>query len=378
MKKLPIIAAFILGIGLAAGWYAFKNMGKSTTPIIIKREAPTMLPAPDASSGIADFRSAAKRILPSVVSIDTVIEGETWFGERFTQNYGQGSGVVVSKNGYIVTNNHVVVDDRGQSVSKVVVTFADNSTAEAKIIGRDPRSDLAVIKVEKQTVTAIEFADSSKLEVGQWVLAAGNPLGYENTISVGVISNIGRMIPNEQAVFVDGIQTDAAINQGNSGGALTDASGRLIGINVAIATPNQGSVGIGFAIPSNRVEAVMNEIIKTGRVQYGYLGLTIHQQTNLLSEEPARREIAQIVGSNSLPPAEGVLIGDVDRNSPAELGGLSPLDIITKLDGKNVKELLDFNVFFSNKKPGEKVSVTYWSQGQTKTAEITLVSADTF
>ncbi len=190
-------------------------------------------------------------MMPTVVSIDTAVEVEDWVGNRESQPVGQGSGVVITTDGYIVTNNHVItVPTRGgqSRVADVVqVTFSDGRSMAARVIGTDPFSDIAFLKVEATNLQAIEMGDSDRLEVGQWVMAIGNPLGYENTLSVGVVSSVGRALPTGgTSVLVDAIQTDAAINQGNSGGALTDASGRLIGINSAIASRTGVRLGLAF------------------------------------------------------------------------------------------------------------------------------------
>ena len=180
---------------------------------------------------------------------------------------GQGSGVILSKNGIIVTNNHVVEvpnDPEHAIVEQVKVRLQDKRVFTAKVVGRDRRADLAVLKIEATDLQPIEVGDSSKLEIGQWVVAVGNPLGFDNTVSVGVVSSLGRSLGLENSFLLDGIQTDAAINPGNSGGALTDAAGQLVGINAAIASGNGGSVDIGFAIPVNTVRRVVDQILKFG------------------------------------------------------------------------------------------------------------------
>jgi S1-C subfamily serine protease len=190
-----------------------------------------------------DFRAAAKKIHGSVVSVDRFEQGRTWFDDRVVEaQTGTGSGVIVSDTGLIVTNNHVVED-----AQRVRVRLADGRSVDAKVLGTDPRSDLAVLKVEKASVSPIEMGTSKDVEVGQWVLAVGNPLGFDHTVSVGVVSSLKRNLPVGRMGLVDAIQTDAAINPGNSGGALCDAQGRLIGINSAIASSTGQSVGIGFA-----------------------------------------------------------------------------------------------------------------------------------
>lgn len=315
-------------------------------------------------------------MLASLATIDTVASGEDLFGRRVSRPAGSGSGVVVSADGYIVTNNHVVTY-QGQVVSKVLVTLDDKKTMDATIVGRDPRSDLAVLKVDRTGLTPIEFGDSDKLVVGQWVIAAGNPLGYSNTISAGIISSLGRQLPSDNsALFVDGIQTDAAINMGNSGGPLGDEQGRLVGINVAIASLDGGSVGIGFAIPVNRVRTVVSDIIKYGHVRYGVLGMEVERESRaILSIDRYRERLKEIAGTNADPPKAGAIVSGVDAGSAAAQAGIKPFDVVTSIDGKPVQEVRDYQVAMANKRPGEKVSFGVWSGGTTKTVQATLKEA---
>ncbi|MDI9635093.1 trypsin-like peptidase domain-containing protein [Kamptonema cortianum] len=357
-------------------WLYDKQKGEQP-PLIYRVEQPIAVNSQNSGAIPADFRASVKKILPSIVSIDTLVAGEDFFGRRFISPTGSGSGVVLSADGYIVTNNHVVTVNNGRrAVDRVIVKFDDGKSVEAKIIGRDPRADVAVLKVDKAGLQPIAIGDSSSLEVGQWVIAAGNPLGFEHTISVGVVSSIGRPLQSQaNAVFVDGIQTDAAINQGNSGGALCDAQGRLIGINTMIASTDQGSVGIGFAIPANRVRQVVDDLIKFGRARYGRIGISVRSDSSILSMANVRRELMRQVGASTEPPSTGVLILDVFMNGPAYKAGLRPLDVIQSLNGKAVSSTMDYQIFMADKKPGEKIQVKVWSAGQTKTVTVTLDEA---
>lgn len=327
------------------------------------------------SSGL-DFRAPAQKMLPSLVSIDTIAAGEDIFGRQVVRPAGSGSGVIVSADGYIVTNNHVVTY-RGQEVSRVIVTLNSKETIDGRIVGRDPRSDLAVIKIERTGLTPIEFGDSEKLEIGEWVLAAGSPLGYSNTISAGIVSSKGRQLPSDNsAIFVDGIQTDAAINQGNSGGPLCDAQGRLVGINVAIASFDGGSLGIGFAIPVNRMRTVVQDIIEFGRVRYGDIGLVVERESKaILSIDRYRAQLRNFTNASSAPPEEGVVINTIYRGSAAQEAGLRRFDVVTAIDGTPVKEVMDYLVALSNKKPGDRVRLQVWSRGETKAVEVVLKEA---
>jgi len=311
-----------------------------------------------------------------VVSIDTQSQGEDFFGRRFVQQSGSGSGVVISEDGYVVTNNHVV-SDRGRQVDRVAVVFSDGKSLEAEIVGRDPRSDIAVLKVNQNGLKPISIGNSDKLEIGEWVIAAGNPLGYRNTISVGVVSSKGRPLAAEDsAIFVDGIQTDAAINQGNSGGALCDANGNLVGINVAIASNSGGSIGIGFAIPVNRMKAVVDDIIKDGFVKYGTTGFFVRDDSGLiLNLNRYRQQLKRAVGTDAEPPQEGVVIGQIASGSPAARVGIRTLDVILSVNGKAMKELKDYQVFIADKRPGEKLEVKLWSAGTEKTVSVVLAES---
>lgn len=205
------------------------------------------------------------------------------------------------------------------------------------------------------------------------MIAAGSPLGFENTISVGVVSSLNRPLRSESsAIFVDGIQTDAAINKGNSGGALCDASGRLIGINTAIATTDEGSIGIGFSIPINRARVVVADIVKLGYVRYGETGIELHHVSGILAIPRARQELMRIVGTTDQPPKSGALIDRIDPGSAAQEAGLHQLDVITKINGKAIDQNADFLVAVSNKKPGDHLELTIWSRGEIKTVTLTL------
>ncbi|MBS1723962.1 MAG: trypsin-like peptidase domain-containing protein [Armatimonadetes bacterium] len=375
-----IVAAFgIVFCGVTAAIQFNKWLDARREPLSAFRPQTSMLQNAklDQVAGSSDFRAAAKAILPSVVSIDTQVEGENWLGEHVVQDAGQGSGVVISQDGYIVTNNHVVRVNVGfgqtQIVDKVRVTFFDGSSVSAKIVGTDPRSDLAVLKTEKTGLNPIEMGDSSKLEVGEWVVAVGNPLGFANTLSVGVVSNVGRQLPgSSEAVFIDGIQTDAAINPGNSGGALCDVEGRLVGINSSIATTTRANIGIGFAIPVNRMRQVVDDIVKFGYARYGQMGVQVLRRPGILGVAEARQELQNRTNSPSEPPKEGAVVLQVSSGSVAAQAGIHSLDVITEINGKKVRDVEDFQEIMSPLKPGTVLDVKYWSVGKAKEAKVTL------
>lgn len=364
----------LFGVVFAASLVAFKVGASSQSPTVYRIGPSTVasVEVQNAAKSLPDFRAAAKKILPSVVSVTTLMEGENWFGERYIEPSGTGSGVVLSSNGHIVTNNHVVTAGGNRMADKILVKFSDGTTAEAKVIGTDKRSDIAVLQVKHAGLTPIEVGDSDTLEVGQWAIAAGNPLGFEQTVSVGIVSNTKRPLKTDDyAIFVDGIQTDAAINHGNSGGALCDSQGRLIGINTMIASTDQGSVGIGFAIPVNRVKAVVDEILKFGRARYGRIGIAVRSDSSILSIPQIRARLKSQTGAQTDPPTEGVIVSQVFQG-PAAQAGLQALDIILEINGQPMRATEDYQVFMADKKPGAKLTVKVWSRGETKTLTITL------
>ncbi|MBX3119906.1 MAG: trypsin-like peptidase domain-containing protein [Fimbriimonadaceae bacterium] len=315
-----------------------------------------------------DFRLAAKKLAPSVVSVDNYMSSYFSFDDSRLERAATGSGVIISSKGYVVTNNHVV-----EGAQAVRVRLGDGRSFQAKVVGTDPRSDVAVLKIEATNLTPAQLGDNSRLEVGEWVIAIGNPLGYDNTVSVGVVSNLNRTLStNGSSLLVDAIQTDAAINQGNSGGALANASGQIVGINTAIISNTGGSIGLGFAIPINTVKRVADEIVTNGRVRYGEVGVRLFNQAGLLESDEFRSFINERIGS--MPPKQsyGLAIRSVFRNSAATKAGIQPGDILLEMDGKKLVEPLDYVKGLFGKRIGDQVSLKYWSRGSTKTVTITL------
>jgi len=381
MKKsaffLVTLATF-LGVFAALHLNRFINIRAGEKPAIDWNPGRMVIPTMGSTelSIPADFREAAKKVVPSVVSVDQYNHVQTWFGDDQGQlrETGQGSGVILSKNGIIVTNNHVVEvpnDPEHSIVEQVKVRLQDKRVFTAKVVGRDRRSDLAVLKIEAQELQPIEVGDSSKLEIGQWVVAVGNPLGFDNTVSVGVVSSLGRSLGLENSVLIDGIQTDAAINPGNSGGALTDAAGQLVGINSAIASGNGGSVGIGFAIPINTVRRIVDQILKYGYAKYGGLGIGYdNRSAEILLYQQGRDRVEQIVGA--APPDHGIILTSVEQNGAAARSGIQKFDVLLQIDGQRIDDTLSLSKAMMNKQAGDTVTVEYWSKGATKTAKIKL------
>ena len=273
---------------------------------------------------------------------------------RSPRQMGIGSGVVVTKDGYILTNNHVV-----EGADELKVSFQDGREFTAKVIGRAPKSDVAVIKIDAKDLPVVSMADSDKVEVGDVVLAIGNPFGIGQTVTTGIVSATGRS-GGMGLDYEDFIQTDAAINPGNSGGALVDSEGRLIGINTAILSRSGGNQGIGFAIPVNLARDVMGSLVKDGHVTRGYMGMLIQDLTPALAKE------------FKLKGVKGALVSEVTPDSPAEKAGIKDGDVILEFDGKPVTDSRHLKLTVARTQPGETVSVKVLREGATKALDITV------
>ncbi|HJW81467.1 MAG TPA: DegQ family serine endoprotease [Acidiferrobacterales bacterium] len=305
--------------------------------------APSLSPV--ALGGSNGFPAVARATMPAVVNISTtrVVKSQGghpaspfmddpvfrhFFGDQFNKQFqiprerrenSLGSGVIVSADGYIVTNAHVV-----DKADEIKVHLSDKREFIGKVVGSDPKSDIAVIKIGGKDLPILSWGDSEKLEVGEYVLAIGNPFGLNSTITLGIVSAVGRANMGIEQ-YENFIQTDAAINPGNSGGALVNTRGELIGINTAIFSRTGGNMGIGFAIPSNMAKGVMDSLVKTGKVVRGYLGVSI---------QDVNAEIAKQFG---LDKAQGALVSDVVAGSPADKAGIKTGDVILRYDGKDIE-----------------------------------------
>ena len=380
MKKcgIAVAGAAILFAGGAFGSYmagrqiAAKNAAVGEQPVTT-----TAASAQDVYSG-NPIVGIVKRSSPAVVNIDTetmVKEqqmanpfqddpffkeffGDGFFGDngggktRSVPQRAKGSGFIVSKEGYILTNNHVV-----DGADKIKVTLLDGRTFDAKKIGQDPTFDLAVIQIKAKDLPTVPLGDSNATQVGEWVTAIGNPLGFENSVTVGVISAKNRTLQAEDVNFQGFLQTDAAINPGNSGGPLIDMNGNVVGINTAIVPYAQG---IGFAIPINMAKQIMEDLIKHGEVRRGWLGATVQPLTHSLVE------------SYKIPVKEGSIISDVVKDSPAEKYGLQRGDVIVKVGGKDVKNAEDVVFAVRNHLSGDKVPFEIYRDGKKMTVDVTL------
>ena len=282
-------------------------------------------------SGMGDpgIMDAARRVTPSVVSV-TPADGR-----------GLGSGVIVSSNGYIITNNHVV-----QGGDRVNITVATGKDYVGTVVGTDPTVDIAVVKIAATGLPAAPLGDSDALEIGQTAIAIGNPLGFERTVTAGIVSATNRNLEGRSAMLDNLIQTDASINPGNSGGPLVDAAGRVIGINTAVVTPPYGGGGLGFSVPINTARDVMADLLKHGKVLRPFLGLTYIEVTAELAEE------------YRLAARQGALVGDVMAGGPAARAGIRPEDIIVQIGANEVRDGGDLRRALRTREPGERMELT--------------------
>ena len=369
--------AVLMLAGTALGGYAAADIGHAQT-------APATTSATQQPSGaiqptatphlIPDFSDLVTQVRPAVVSITTKLRptqdaaedgpmlpfGHPDVGrERGQAMEARGSGFIIDGNGTIVTNNHVVKDARSVSV-----TLDDGTTLPAKIVGRDPGTDLAVLHVDAgHKLPFIQLGDSNDVKPGQWVVAMGNPFGLGGSVTAGIVSADGRDIGS--GPYDSFIQVDAPINQGNSGGPLFTQDGKVVGVNTAILSPSGGSVGIGFAIPSNTVRTIVAELEKDGHVTRGYLGV----QAQAISG-PMRAAL-------HLPGAGGALVANVEPDSPASKAGLQPGDVIEQVNGKKVGDPRELAVDVAAVPPGSEASLTLMRNGSSKDVQATVASLPT-
>ena len=273
---------------------------------------------------------------------------------RERREHSLGSGVIVNSAGYVLTNNHVI-----EGATDIKVALSDKREMDGKIVGTDPGTDIAVVKIPTDHLSVLPFADSSKVEVGDIALAIGNPFGLGRTVTMGIVSAIGRGGLGIED-YEDFIQTDASINPGNSGGALVNVRGELIGVNTAILSPSGGNLGIGFAVPSNMVRDVMDQIIRTGKVTRGYMGVTIQDITSDLAT------------ALKLEQTRGALIGDVDPGGPASRAGVQSGDVIVEANGKPVDDSRALRLTVSKMAPGSQINMKILHDGQTRNVTLTL------
>lgn len=393
-KKTFLFSVFgtaLLGSAVALGGYHFFIAPEGGTYVSNKLVAPYEMASNQAVPGNLDFTHAAEISTPAVVHITTYQEVSQGYGARgnhqmddffkqfFGDGYpnpngqqqqqsvpesqeqkaGSGSGVIVTDEGYIVTNNHVI-----KGASKIEVVLNDKRRYIAELIGADPTTDLAVLKIEESGLQYMKYGDSEELKIGEWVLAVGNPFDLTSTVTAGIVSakarNINILKSKENLAIESFIQTDAAVNPGNSGGALVNLRGELIGVNTAIATPTGTFAGYSFAVPSLLVNKVVDDLIKYGEVQRALLGVSIVEVNAELQEE------------KGLDKIEGIYIAGVRENSAAQDGGLEEGDVITKINDNPVNTSSELQEAVALYRPGDEINVTFKRNGKERTKEIIL------
>jgi serine protease Do len=367
------IGALVLA-GSAAAWTAARSPEHAASavaaaePVVMAAE-----PLPGGHLVQDSYADVVDRVAPAVVTIRSerrvrVSQQQQFpfmqdpffrdfFGDRAPRQApaprregGLGSGVIVKSDGYILTNHHVV--DGGQDIT---VELTDGRSFKAKLVGSDPPSDLALLKIEGQNLKTLPLGDSDRLRVGDVVLALGNPLGVGQTVTMGIVSAKGRSTGPGDGSFEDFIQTDAPINHGNSGGALVNTRGELVGINSQILSPSGGNIGIGFAVPASMARDVMGQLMNGGRVTRGMLGVTVQGIT------------ADLASSLRLPSVHGALVSDVTPGGPADHAGIRQRDVITAIDGAPVSDSNSLRNHVARVQPGHEVKVTVWRDGQERT-----------
>jgi serine protease Do len=355
-------AILVSGFGLVRPSLADLNLGATEPPV--KLDA-------DASSFSQAFIETAEKVTPAIVQITVVSERENphqdWFFLPFKdlpkEQKGSGSGIIISQDGYILTNNHVV-----EGASQVTVGLSDKRQFDATIVGTDPLTDLAVVKIDAKNLPVAYLGNSDNLKVGQWVMAIGNPLSLTSTVTAGIVSAIGRgqlgLIRDSYGVE-DFIQTDAAINPGNSGGALVDLSGSVIGINSAIASGGGGTyIGYGFAIPVNLAKAVAQDLIAHGKVSRGYIGINIGEVDNAIAK------------SLGMDKPKGIIIQGIVEDGAASKADLRAGDVILEIDGREVNRPNELQSYVASLTAGTTVKLKIFRDGETLERKVTLKERD--
>jgi serine protease Do len=381
-----IVAATLLTAGMIIGFVVASDLGwLSNGHAVPDDPAPVVRPVATApqpalsGAGGQTFVEIAKAVKPAVVNIYATKSGRAegshatpfddpffrrFFGDEFFKRFeqqpkerkerGLGSGVIVESNGLIITNNHVVgkADD-------IRVTLSDKREFKAKLIGTDPKTDVAVVRIDATGLATVPLADSDKLEVGEFVLAVGNPFGLTQTVTLGIVSALGRAAGI--AEYEDFIQTDAAINPGNSGGALVNVRGELVGINTAIFSQSGGNMGIGFAVPSNMAQSIMTQLVQNGKVVRGWLGVSIQELT------------PELAAQFGVQDTKGVLVSDVMDDSPAKKAGFERADVIVEFDGKSMDSPTHLRNAVAQTPVGKKVTVKILRDKKPKSIDLTIV-----
>lgn len=370
-KFITVMTIFVAGLFLGAALIIKLDLDKPLTAL--QESTPLEETIISSLSSLEDaFIKTAEKVGPAVVSITTErtetvgrgfffspFEGDEFFDRFFKEFFGEmpkrkfkslglGSGIIINPEGYILTNEHVI-----HGADKIVVTLSDGREFKAKLMGKDYRADLAVLKIDAKNLPSAKLGDSEQVRIGQWAIAIGNPFGFavdspKPTVTVGVISALGRSLPAthyRERIYTDLIQTDAAINPGNSGGPLLNLKGEVIGVNVAIYTTTGGYQGVGFAIPINQAKYVLNKLLKGEEVEYGWLGIQIQDLTS---------DMAEYLG---LPDNKGALVAKVIKDSPADKAGIKERDVVKNFDGNIIEDSKDLLNRVMHTEVGKEVTI---------------------
>ena len=368
-KNLITVVASVLLSGLTAYGIVKAATPQQSGSIVYSQEGAAPRTVNLSQSDYPDFTYAAETAVEAVVYVKVTVKYQQqymidpffrfFFGDegqpqsREQERQGSGSGVIIRPDGYIVTNNHVV-----QNATKIEVTLNNNKTYEATVIGTDPATDVALIKIDAEGLPVLNFGDSDKLRLGEWVLAIGSPLGEElrSTITAGIVSAKGRSMPNYDGEFKieSFIQTDAAVNPGNSGGALVNKAGELVGINTAIISTTGSYAGYSFAVPSNIVNKIVSDLLDFGSVKRARLGVTMSPVTEKVAKD------------NKLATLDGVYVNEVTKGGSADKAGLRKGDVIIKVDSTLIKTPSDLQVAVNKFHPGDKASLTIVRDAQVR------------
>lgn len=371
-QSIRLFAVALLAGAMTLGGYKFFVKDASPIAIVQQEESPSFIPTNlagfDAASTGIDFTEAAKKTVHAVVHVkNTTVTSQPRNIQDFFRGspramIGTGSGVIISPDGYIITNNHVI-----DNATQLQVTLNNNKTYDAELIGTDPKTDIALIKVEPDgQLPFVPFADSNNVQIGEWVLAVGNPFNLTSTVTAGIVSAKSRDLDETDGNSQSFLQTDAAVNRGNSGGALVNTQGQLVGINTAITSETGSYVGYSFAVPSNTARKVVEDIMEFGGVQRGILGITGGSLNSASAEFYGVTE------------TEGVYVNGIEKGSGADKGGMEKGDIIKKIDGFKIAKFSDLAGYLGSKRPDDVVDVTVLRNGRKKTIPVTLVKIETY
>lgn len=369
------LGAAVLGGAIAVGGYSYITENQENSYLIKEDNAQPELAVSQVSYDMpksmenVDFRDAASKTVNSVVHVinKTVTRAPQSFADvmrgrvPYREAIGTGSGVIITEDGYIVTNNHVIENAR-----EIQVTLNNRRTYEAELVGTEPSSDIALLKIDTENpLPYVVFADSDQVQIGEWALAVGNPFNLTSTVTAGIISAKGRDLDESDDVMQSFIQTDAAVNPGNSGGALVNMNGELIGINTAIASRTGSYVGYSFAVPSNNARKIIEDLMEYGMVQRGMLGISGRDLNGSLAEQLG------------VDRSEGIYVADVVPGSGAEKGKLRSGDIITNIGGIRIRTFADLTGYVATKNPGDIVDVTYYRDGDRKQTRVEITKNST-